>query len=81
MQNQDNLLPLVLQQALSRAHPSPLPSNYVLTLVTGPTDPTQAIDSVATSIQTPSDMQWQNYDSSGAPIAAGWVWGTGEWPS
>lgn len=49
-QNNDNLLAMALQVAMSRAHPSPIPSNYVLTLIEGPNDPAQLGDTVTTTL-------------------------------
>ena len=54
--NTDNLLPMLLQVALQRAHPSPLPTNYILTLIGGPNDPVTLTDSVTTSSP---DTAWQ----------------------
>lgn len=49
-QNNDNLLAMALQVAMSRAHPSPIPSNYVLTIIEGPSDPMQLGDTVTSVV-------------------------------
>ena len=58
--NTDNLLPMLLQVALQRAHPSPLPTNYVLSLIPGPEDPVDVGDSVVATIGTISADVWAN---------------------
>ena len=58
--NTDNLLPFLLQSALQRAHPTPLPSNYVLTLISGPTDPVALGETVTAYATTIASDVWGN---------------------
>ena len=58
--NTDNLLPMLLQVALQRSHPSPLPSNYVLTLIAGPEDPIDLNDTTTATINTIASDVWGN---------------------
>ncbi len=58
--NTDNLLPMLLQVALQKAYPSPLPSNYVLTLIGAPEDPVDLGDTVVATIGTIAADVWAN---------------------
>ncbi len=48
--NKDNLLPQLLQNAMARAYPSPLPSNQILTEIASPDDPTALGDALTLSV-------------------------------
>lgn len=75
MPSSPNLLPMVLQQALQRAYPSPLPSNIVITAVQQPTDALQVGETVTTTIIPATSFKW-----GGTGVAPGWQWDvSGEW--
>ena len=69
-----NLLPFALQNSLQRAHPSPLPSNTVVTIVVGPYANTAVGDAVVVTYRKQSAMVW-----GGPGVSPGWVWGGGQW--
>lgn len=73
--NSPNLLPMLLQQALQRAHPSPLPSNTVITTITGPYGSAAVATTVAGTTWDESAFVW-----GGAGVDPGWEWSvSGQW--
>lgn len=84
MPTSSNLLALVLQQGLQRAHPSPLPSNLVITLVESPSSGADVADTVTPTLRAASGMCWGGVFANAANLGtvsyyAGWIWGSGEW--
>ncbi len=75
MPTSPNLLPMLLQQTLQRAYPSPLPSNIVITQVEEPIDGLDVGDAVTTTAIPATAFKW-----GGAGVAPGWQWDiSGEW--
>ncbi len=73
--NAPSLLPMILQQSLQRAYPSPLPSNMVLTAIAGPYGGADAGSTVTGTAWTVSGFVW-----GGPGVDPGWAWGeSGEW--
>ncbi len=72
--NASSLLPMIMQQALQRAHPQPLPTNMTVTVVAGPYGGAGAGAAAAATLRPLSGMVW-----GGAGVAPGWVWGGGAW--
>ncbi len=66
-----NLLAFALQNALQRAHPQPMPSNMVITLVAGP----YAGNAVGQS----RDVTAAAHSVAAETWSGGWVWGAGEY--
>ena len=69
-----SLLPMILQQALQKANPQPLPSNTVITVIAGPYGGANVLDQVSGESYDPSTYVW-----GGPSYEPGWVWGRGRW--
>ena len=70
-----SVLSKVIQNALSRAYPNPLPSNQVLTQTADGQAAVDVGDSVTTTLQPKSAMVWGGPGVS----SPGWKWSSGEW--
>jgi hypothetical protein len=69
-----SLLPMILQQALQKANPQPLPSNTVITVIAGPYGGADVGDAPATAVYTEANFVW-----GGPSTDPGWVWSGGAW--
>ncbi len=83
MPTSPNLLPVIMQQALQRAHPQPLPSNLVITVVEEPVDGAVAGDAVTTTAR-PTPFCWGGLFANAANMGAlsyysGWKYGSGQY--